>query len=74
MISASELDSILSVMKKHGTNVLRYKRDAEEIEIIIPTGDSIIDDDNEPKKNSSGGPRLNLIGFRADDDEDDGED
>ena len=65
MISASELNGLLNVLKTHGAGVLRYKRGSgdqgEEIEIIIPSGsDEEMKHNEAPEK-----PRLNLIGFKG---------
>ena len=77
MISTSELDALLAVLKKNEVNVFRYKMETEEIEVIIPGGSEIVSEkvSDEDTKNTSGAAKLNLIGFRAgeglEDDEED---
>lgn len=69
MISASELNGLLVVLKTHGAGVLRYKSgtgdSGEEIEIIIPSNSDQEDKDMKDKEVSDR-PKLRLIGFQGD--------
>lgn len=73
MISASDLDKLLETLKKHSVNVLRYKQGSgdtgEEIEIVIPTG-TVSSDELEDVTDTKAGPKIRLIGFQSDGDED----
>jgi hypothetical protein len=70
MISASDLNELLTVLKKHSANVLRYKSgtgdSGEEIEIIISSESSSTSEMTDATSSSA---KLKLIGFQQDEDD-----
>jgi hypothetical protein len=67
MISASELDGLLVVLKKHDANVLRYKNGIEEIELIVPGSSPAAGEMTADTTSTSA--KLKLIGFQQDEDD-----